>query len=372
MSKSTHDRGPTPYFHGRRDVLHDFGQQLSGAEDSRDGTIFLIQGAPGSGKTALLYECSKLARKHHWQVAEIHPDALWSTASLMRSLGRGGEYQISERIGTVDAVVVKGEYTSVPVPRTTISILQEMWLPLLLVLDEAQTLGASSRPSPEQSIHATNTLKEIHNGGLGRPVMLLAAGLGTTLSAFASLGISRFSDRCLIELGALRKESERAVINDWLTKKGGTKEDPTAWIDAIVQETNQWPRHVHSYARYAGEYLENNNGVMTPQGLKAVLELGQKGRKQYYKQRVTGIDGDEFICLSEAIAEIGSGKPFQKKLITESIEKHYNNPDKAHKLFNIFLSKGLIAEDGRLYCVPIPSMHDWMKSELERIRERLR
>jgi len=170
MSKSTHDRGPTPYFHGRRDVLHDFGQQLTGAEDSRDGTIFLIQGAPGSGKTALLYECSKLARKHHWQVAEIHPDALWSTASLMRSLGRGGEYQISERIGTVDAVVVKGEYTSVPVPRTTISILQEMWYPLLLVLDEAQTLGASSRPSPEQSIHATNTLKEIHNGGLGRPV----------------------------------------------------------------------------------------------------------------------------------------------------------------------------------------------------------
>jgi len=363
------DRGPTPYFHGRKRILHDFCHHI---EHGKGGTTFLIQGAPGAWKTALLYECKKLAREHKWQVADIHPDALWSMAGLMRSLGRGDEYGISEVTVVVDIKLAKGEYTSVPVPRTVISILKETGIPLLLILDEAQTLGTSSKPSPEQSVHATNTLKEIHNGSLGKPVVLLAAGLGTTLEGFASLGISRFGEGTSVELGALSKEAERAVIYDWLTKKGGATGDPTAWMDAIVQETHQWPLHVHSYAKHAGEYLEKNGGVMTSQGLKAIMELGQRGRIQYYKQRVASIDGDEFICLAEAITGIEPGQPFKKKFITESIEKEYNNPEKADKLFNTFLEKGLIAQDEGLYSVPIPSMHSWMKSELERIHARLR
>jgi len=361
------DRGPTPYFHGRKRILHDFSHHIErGKREETGGTTFLIQGAPGAGKTALLYECRKLAREHKWQVADIHPDALWSTAGLMRSLGRGEKYKGSEKTTQIGfRGFIHWIWKSTRSQPDVESILKSVDKPLLLVLDEAQTLGTSSKPSPEQSVHATNTLKEIHNGSLGNPVVLLAAGLGTTLEAFASLGISRFGEGASVELGSLSKEAERAVIYDWLTKKGGAKGDPTAWMDAIVQETNQWPRHVHSYAKHAGEYLEKNGGVMTSQGLKAVMGLGQRGRIQYYKQRIVGFDGDELSCLYGAIAGVESGRLFSKGLIFDPLEKKYGS-EEAKKVFKKFTDKGILSPDGTKYCVPIPSMHDWMKSELER------
>ncbi len=81
----------------------------------------------------------------------------------------------------------------------------------------------------------------IHNGDVGRPVILLAAGLGMSEASFGELGISRFRGGCFVELGALEKDSERAVIQDWLVKEGGAKGNPTPWIDQIAQKTHGWP-----------------------------------------------------------------------------------------------------------------------------------
>ena len=50
------DRGPAKYFHGRREILSSFHELLLHANQNRGGTTFLIQGAPGAGKTALLAE----------------------------------------------------------------------------------------------------------------------------------------------------------------------------------------------------------------------------------------------------------------------------------------------------------------------------
>ena len=68
-----------------------------------------------------------------------------------------------------------------------------------------------------------------------------------------------------------------------LLATGQARGDPAPWIDAIAQQTHGWPRHVHSYARHAAEHLKEKGGLMTPQGLKIVMELGEEGRKQYYK-----------------------------------------------------------------------------------------
>ena len=53
------DRGPAKYFHGRKQILHDFNELVERATQADSGTTFLIQGAPGAGKTALLYECGE-------------------------------------------------------------------------------------------------------------------------------------------------------------------------------------------------------------------------------------------------------------------------------------------------------------------------
>jgi len=154
-------------------------------------------------------------------------------------------------------------------------ILQSADRPLLLILDEAQMLGGSNKPVGHHASVASNILRAIHNGKLGRSVVLLAAGLGTTKSALTSLRISRFDKKYNIELGPLSKESECAVIQDWLKKEGRAKGDPTAWIDSIANESHGWPQHILSYVDPAVEYLELNNDSMTEEGLKLILEKGR-------------------------------------------------------------------------------------------------
>jgi len=51
------DRGATPYFHGRTAILKEFDNILFNVRASRKGTIHLIVGDPGAGKSALLDQC---------------------------------------------------------------------------------------------------------------------------------------------------------------------------------------------------------------------------------------------------------------------------------------------------------------------------
>ena len=82
------DRGPAKYFHGRTAILRTLAEWCRHAAESRSGTIFLVQGAPGAGKTALLAECAKRAQAVGWRAARIDPDALWDPHALRKALGR--------------------------------------------------------------------------------------------------------------------------------------------------------------------------------------------------------------------------------------------------------------------------------------------
>jgi hypothetical protein len=238
--------------------------------------------------------------------------------------------------------------------------------PLLLKLDEAQMVGLIIPKLPvDQFGIATGLLKAIHNGELNRAIILITAGLGTTLEAFGRLGISRFSGRCIVELGALDEEAERAVLNDWLKKEGGAKGDPTAWIDAIARETHGWPQHVQAYANRAANQLKADGGIMTPEGLHAALEAGRIDREVYYKQRVVDFRVDQIRCLARAIADVPRGEPAEYRDIISSLAQEYGE-DGGNDLFKHLERKGLLAQRGMGYAVPIPSMHSWLKDEYAR------
>ncbi|MXW33037.1 MAG: ATP-binding protein [Rhodothermaceae bacterium] len=76
-SRIISDRGPAEYFHGRTQILCDFEDLLRRVRKGENGTTFLIQGTPGAGKTALLYECEKRAIAYEWDVTNIEVGALW-------------------------------------------------------------------------------------------------------------------------------------------------------------------------------------------------------------------------------------------------------------------------------------------------------
>ena len=358
------DRGPAKYFHGRKQILHDFKELLKYSTQNNRGTTFLIQGAPGAGKTALLHECGKMAEKRKWKTVDVNPRALWNADELRHSLSLGNIPEVKEAAAQVGAgPFVQADVKSELPRRTTLEILRNGRGPLLLRLDEAQMLATTVHPLPPDPLGiATGLLKAIHNGELKRPVILLVGGLGTTSDSFRGLGISRFSSECFVELGSLSKEAEQAVLRDWLTKDGGAKGDPTAWIDAIAQETHGWPQHILSYVKPALNQLRTDKRVMTTEGLNAVLEAGRVGRAAYYKQKILFFRGDQIRRLTQSVAETAPGEPVEYKDIVSSLMTEYESSE-AKQLFHHFLEKGILAKCGLGYAVPIPSMHTWLVDE---------
>ncbi len=219
------DRGPTKYFHGRVRILANFDKLVEDSMKPRGASTFLIQGAPGVGKTALLDQCKKLASSDGWHVANIKTGALWDKGKMLRTLGFGKLMGIDNvSLSLLEAFTAEISLSKPARSTTSLNVVEKRKRkPLLLVLDEAQRLSNANELSKAQFDEAGDLLEAIHNGELNKPVILLAAGLGTTIEAFGALGISRFAEGCVVELGALSKESERAVIQDWLVKEGGAK-----------------------------------------------------------------------------------------------------------------------------------------------------
>ncbi len=360
---ATFDRGPARYFHGRKQILRDFHELANDSVDAKGGTIFLIEGAPGVGKSALLHECEKLARSGGWGVAEIYPPAFWAPDTLrdfldMRKIPK--IVSMALRLGWEK--IVSTELRIDWHQRTVLKILQKGKRPLLLILDEAQTLGTTTKPPEEFEGTTTIVLDHIHNGKLGRPVILLAAGLNGTKAAFGKLGISRFSQQNIIELGALSRESERAIIQDWITKEGRSKGNPKEWIDSIAQETYGWPQHIQAYVKPAADQLKENSGVMTEDGLSTVLETGRKRKLAYYEDRIEDFSAKERFSLAKLIKNAPSEKGLNKEDILSFLSQEYGK-SKAKEMFDQALHKGVLDKRGGYYFIPIPSMQAWLTKE---------
>ena len=368
VKPATLERGEARYFHGRVKILDDFKELLGRAKAGNSGTSVLIQAAPGAGKTALLHEYARIAWAQRWQTAEIDPDGLFDPAELSKSLRLPLPAKRQETKMGGNVQFLHRESTSEHYLPTTLDILESGRKPLLLLLDEAQTTAAViPRSNHEQFTNALKFVKAIHNGKVGRPVILIAAGLGATSAAFNSLGISRFDPKCRINLEPLSEGSRQAVIQDWLLEEGGAKGDPASWIHAIVRETHGWPQHIMAYVWPALKQLKLTEGELTPEGLETVLKEGRKGRIRFYEARAQDFPREQLHCIARVIAHAPSGTSIAKMDLIASLRLDYDH-DTAEKIFTLALHKGILDMRDNLYVVPIPSMHDWLVDNFARYR----
>ena len=323
LAEEASDRGPAKYFHGRGGILRDFAAIGRWAVKNRSGTIFLIQGAPGAGKTALLAECAKRAEAEGWRVVEIRPEALHDPAILMEDIGASyTSAQIRCTGGGLGTYAFGSVETHQP-GHSVIALMHELSVGsgLLLVLDEAQILADYGQAIDQAARRLKSTLQLIHNGKIGHPVMLLAGGLGTSRRVFESLGISRFRANCLVELGRLSGEAERAILRDWLTKYGKARGDPEPWIDAITKETYGWPQHIMSYVQPALEQLDESGPTMSAKELTVVLDRGSVLRATYYEGRVDDFEFEELRYLTQALTQGASGGSVPYASIMETLAR---------------------------------------------------
>lgn len=232
---------------------------------------------------------------------------------------------------------------------------------LLLVLDEAQKIA-----DLKWHIAAETTLDLIHNGEIGHPVILLAGGLGRTIEAFASLGISRFARGSHIELGRLDTDSSCRVIRDWIIKSGRARGDVTVWVEVIARETDDWPHHIINFAAPAARWLHENGGKLTDAGLNHVLAAGRQGKADYYQQRAAALGYKDQALLGAMIQIFGKQRRWDRDDLMEVFGRLKRAPGKtAGNVIDLALAKGVLAGYDDFYHVPIPSMEDWLIGRFE-------
>ncbi len=357
------DRGEAKYFHGRTGILDSFQRRLRWAEqDPKKGTTFLIQAAPGAGKSALLHECARLAVIEGFAVAEVDPHKFLNPDVLHESIDTSWmrwRRWLTQGSASIDVGVFKAGVVVGGAAKTPLGVIEEGKGGLVLLLDEAQLMNDLAVGTGIPFIGAKALLTAIHNGRTGRPVMLIAAGLSATKRAFKDLGVSRFKANCYVELGPLKPEAERKVIRDWLKKEGRAKGDPALWIDAIMQKTHGWPQHVAAYAQAAAIHLQATGRQMTPAKLKDVLEVGEIQRTKFYKSRAEGLDEDHRTAIARAFASAHEDQTQTRKEIMTSLLQVAGKQD-ALEIFELALHNGVLDNRNGRYAIPIPSMFDWL------------
>ena len=366
------DRGRATFFHGRERDLRAFHELRTGALRSNGGTVFLIQGAPGAGKSALLHQCARRAAQDGWRVAEITHDALYDPDALAGCLGVPYATKTTARwtaaLSSVAAICPRatGKRSTAYAAKALGNVLKQAAAPhgLLLVLDEVQILR---KLLPWHHAPAIATiLDRIHNGSIGAPVILLAGGLGVSSAVFGDFGVNRFTQGCLRLLGRLSQEAERAIIRDWLLKAGGAHGDPdhlTRWMGTIAAECYGWAQHIHIYATQAARWLVDGGGLLTEQLPAEVLAEGREGRVEYYDGRVGDLDRADRVAMAKLLRQKGPNAPFTKSELIAAFQRG-GAAQSAAAVFQLALHKGVVAErpDGRFES-PIPSMHAWMVKE---------
>lgn len=360
------DRGVAKYFHGRTEEISLFESLCHSAMESNGGAMLIIQGPPGAGKTALLHECAQHARDWGWQVAGIPHDAIWNKRSLRNSLkpprfwtnfdlqsisaniagfGGGGGWGLREtaQLDLLQRHVRKTEKG------------------VLLVLDEAQALYSADVTGSEKNA-AVITLDAIHNGRLGKPVVMLAGGLGHTHIGLSRFEISRAGSEDLVNLSHIDAESERAIIGDWLRIEGRAKGDAKHWVDAIAHETEGWPQHISAYGQRAAQQLRKDNGRLTSGGLTAVLVTGREDKSRFYEHRLGEIGRYERPLLGLLVVCCGRNAAWAHVHLTAALSAIEGYLEASpHQTVDTMIQRGVLAATTtRKYHIPIPSMERYL------------
>ncbi|MCY4171119.1 MAG: ATP-binding protein [Bacteroidetes bacterium] len=358
------DRGPTKYFHGRDAIRSLFAERLNHYDQLCGGSTFLITGAPGAGKSALLDVLGKDADKMGWNVkTEISPEHFASPARMARALGVKYVRRKSRPVTLSVKVLRKvwrSEKDTAPGVADVIKKASKS-RPLILVLDEAQHLHNIASIDAYRVV-ATGAMDALHNGKIGYPYILLAGGLDTSENALSDLGVSRITSSNKVRLGPMEMEEAKRVIVDYVHGEFG-ESVPDHWLSAIAEPTHGWPQHIVCYANAVGNKLISLSRSPTGDDLDEALRNGWDIQMDYYEARAHDITWGQRAILAHLVAEIPVWGTLSKSHVVSALAEKYSQ-EVAEATFTRALRQGVLSKvKGGGYGVPIPSMHRWLVDE---------
>ena len=301
------DRELTPFFTGREDIISRVEDAFRRVlEDCRNGRIakertWLIQGAPGAGKTSLLDFLAERWRRSGegspvavWIGLEELADlsALFEAVAAAADVGKG--FRRAETKSTQAGVSFPGivhaegfRSTSTPPLRANLRNLAAIkpakdWRrPVCVMIDEIQ--AARERHG--------DCLRILHLAEHGLPVVPILAGLGNSLDVLGGkdIELSRISSSCTVDRGRLEPDEARESVRKFLAECRVAAQDPEveAWAQEVAGLSDRWPQFLRSGIAALSAELADSGGILVGVDREAVVDRAARMREQAYTARLS-------------------------------------------------------------------------------------
>ncbi len=400
------DKNSTQFFAGREKLISAIEttvnelsndiRQLSIEDVTSDQRTWLIQGAPGAGKTALqwylrdrwladkdgpvvvnallgdLADRDKLAASIANKILPKGEDQLWTERTVSHTAG-------------VQAKLDASRTTSESIPRGALDLadLRRLyqkprmhWLrrllpfgrrkvaeprPVVLIIDEIQAMNSE----------AGEVLHDLHVGVAGLPVIPLLAGLAWSQERLREAGISRFNTGQMSHVQTLTPlqpeeaaESVKLMLRAYyVTATDKEAEDIACWIAGL---SDGWPQHLRHYMRALAGNLAANKGNLSELDRNWVQAEGDAKRQSYYLDRLQGtLVVEHSGVLAQVAKNIGNIGCRYKELV-KMLDNHRwrknSEPDEVmpenmepRAFVQEMIRSGIAHKTGKQVTIPIPS-----------------
>ena len=405
------DKAYALYFVGRQDIIagiedtvSDMRELIGGkspAEITESGVnlsdqlTWLVQGAPGAGKSALQSHFELSWAKQVDKPVAVRMDTgdiddeVSLTELIANRIKKGG----AEILNRIRVLELGGGYRWFGLGgdvRTTESqqrgplTLRDLWRlydkglpdfikeqfhekynleqtaakfrPVVLMIDEIQNL----RPEGER------LLERIHLGKHGLPIFAVLAGLAWSKLRLAEAGISRLSDEHVKTLGPLAKEEAGEALRRMLEEHDIAGFQDAGIVGKIAEWSNGWPQHLHNYMRaFAGE-LADKEGELGKVDEAEIRKVGDGRRKNYYVQRLTSSSIRACFNLLADVAEmIGEDGCREDELLRTLNSRFWEQSAepaevmpmdmKPQEFIDEMIRSGIVHNEAERITIPIPS-----------------
>jgi len=309
----TDEKEPTPFYAGREDLIRDIlgsaktAAGKHGRKEKPAGRTWVIQGAPGAGKSCLLEELAKdpVSRGcEPWDgqmpvVVIVSRTMLEDEAKLTKKIAesllegvddtyrktveKGLSAQGGFRFGEFFSVSAQaGRRTVTAPPDATLESLEkldkECWeRPLVIAVDEIQNVTERALP----------VLEKLHLGDHRLPVVPVYGGLSNSKNRLEEVGLTRLSPKKTVTLERLRQSDAERAVQRMLEECNVRNHAGSDIARLLALQTEGWPQHLHNGMVLLAEEIVERNGDLGKVDFERVLGNERLSREEGHENRLT-------------------------------------------------------------------------------------
>ncbi len=403
------DKEHALYFVGRQDIIAGIENTVAELQESitgrtaaelfaadaplSDQRTWLVQGAPGAGKTALQTHLRQI-----WGQRENGPNAiqvsirdLKDESVLTHKIADRISHQGAALLTQVRNLELSGQLTLVGggitvktdrSKRSETLCLGDLWRlydrglwariraylpdqyrseasvlrPVVLLFDEIQKL----HPQGEE------LLLDLHLGSHGLPMVAMLVGLAWSRVRLKEAGLSRFSDGHVRTLAPLAEPEAADAVHRLLQDHHIKGYQDVDIAGKIARWSNGWPQHLQNYIGALAGEVADRKGDLTQLDETRIRRKGDLARKNYYQECLT--DSRIRACenllaeVAEVIGEHGVSESELLYLLRGRAWDNHRHPADTmpqnmvpQEFIDQMIKNGMVHSEDAHITIPIPS-----------------